>query len=93
MYYVITKEGVHSASSLEKINNAMDAKLESEEFYCYGPDKVARLDDVDIDFVRDKKKMSAIAFQNFFMKDTRPTFYFCIELVVLFIIMVAVFSK
>ena len=35
MYYVITKEGVHSASSLEKINNAMDAKLESEEFYCY----------------------------------------------------------
>lgn len=93
MYYVITKEGVHSSSSLDRINNIMDAKLENDEFYCYGPDKVVKLDDVDVDFVRDKRRMSALAFQNFFMKDTRPTFYFCIELVILFIIMVAVFSK
>ena len=67
--------------------------LNPRSFTVTDPDKVARLDDVDVDFVRDKKKMSAIAFQNFFMKDTRPTFYFCIELVILFIIMVAVFSK
>lgn len=93
MYYVITKSGVRSNASLDKLNNMMDVKLDQEEFMCYGADKIIRLDDVDLDFVRDKRRMSAIAFQNFFMKDTRPTMYFIVQLIIMFIILIGVFSK
>ncbi len=93
MYYVITKGGIKSSSSLEKLNNMLDAKLEDEEFKCYGADKIVELDDVDIEFIRDKRRMSAIAFQNFFMKDTRPTMYFIVQLIIMFIILIGVFSK
>ncbi len=93
MYYVITKSGMKSSSSLEKLNNMLDAKLEDEEFKCCGADKIVELDDVDLEFIRDKRRMSAIAFQNFFMKDTRPTMYFIVQLIIMFIILIGVFSK
>ena len=93
MYYVITKNGVISSPTLEKINIRMDAKFEDVEFKALGADRVVNMSDEDIEFVQDKKRMSAIAFQNFFRKDTSPTFHFIIQILLLFIIMVGVFSS
>lgn len=93
MYYVITKNGVRSSGSLDKLNSNLDMKMDDDEFKAIGADRIVNLTDEDYDFVRDKKRMSSIAFQNFFMKDTRPTMYFIIELIIMFIILIGVFSK
>lgn len=89
MYYVITKKGVYNSGSLEKINNSLNAKIEESEMKAVGPDFITNLDDIDLDFVQDKRKMSAIAFNNFFRKDSRPTIYAIIQIILLVIILFA----
>lgn len=74
MYYVIKPSGVVSASSLTKINLKLNAKMSDDEFTIVGGDFVAKLTDVDIDFVRDKHKMENLLFTGFFKKDNSVKF-------------------
>lgn len=72
MYVVITSHAVLMDEKLENINKKLNAGIEQEEMLPVGPDFVTRLDDIDIDFVRDKKRLSGIFFGNFFKRDNRP---------------------
>lgn len=69
MYYVVTDSGVHVGKSRNEINKRLDTLFEEEEFKVIGADKIAQVTDIDILFVRDKKRMSRIFFGNFFKEE------------------------
>lgn len=87
MFYVITSRGVVTGRNLTSINSQLDCKFDNEEFRPYGPDMVTKITDDDLDFVRDKKRVSAIMFGNFFRKDKSQKIIGIFSLVLLFMIL------
>lgn len=75
MFIVLTSHKAYCEDKLEAINKKLDAKFNLEEFKMCGPDYVLQLDDVDLEFVRDKKRMSSIFFGNFFKRDKKPMLF------------------
>lgn len=75
MYVVITSHCVYVDANLENINKKLGSLITQEEMLPVGPDFVAKLDDIDIDFVRDKKRLSGIFFGNFFKQDKKPMLF------------------
>ena len=69
MIYLITDSGVKVGRTVCDINKKYNIMVEQAELYPYGPDMVAKLTRADIDFVQDKRRMSAIMFGNFFKTD------------------------
>lgn len=69
MIYVVTDRGVLASDKLSEINKKLDARIDKEELVWLGADAIVSMTDTDIDFVRDKKRMSNILFGNFFKKD------------------------
>ena len=71
MFYVITKFGVATGKTLNEVraNQFVKGRIDRDEFKVIGPDYVVNMTDVDLDFVRDKQKISQIMFQNFFKHD------------------------
>lgn len=69
MYFVITDSKIHYAKSLKALSRTFDGQLDPDEFKAVGSDWIIKLTNDDLDFIRDKKKLSAILFGNFFRKD------------------------
>lgn len=69
MYYVVTDSGVHVGKNRQEINKRLDTLFEEEEFKVIGADKVIQVTDIDINFLRDKRRMSRIFFGNFFKEE------------------------
>ncbi len=71
MYYIVTESGVYPGKSRVELNKKLKLLTEEPEFTCLGPDKIMRVNEVDIDFLQDKRRMSNIFFGNFFRKDNK----------------------
>ena len=89
MFYVITKRGVISGNSLNKVNQILNIKLEKEEMISTGNDYITNITDEDLDFLRDKKRLSTILFGNFFKKDKSEKMFIIINMILTFIILVS----
>lgn len=81
MYYLITKNGVVSGGSIAVINRKLGIKISDDEFNVVGPDHIVKVDDVDLDFLRDKRRMENIAFSGFFRKDKTPQSLMCMLMI------------
>ena len=69
MYYVVSDSGVYTSKSISEINKHLGTLIEEEEFQVKGADKIINLTSTDIEFLKDKRKMSRIFFGNFFKED------------------------
>jgi len=69
MYYVITESGIRAAKTLKAINKKLNGKLEEAEMQHVGPDKIINLTSKDLEFIRDKKRLSDAAIKSMFKKD------------------------
>ena len=85
MYFVITDSKIHYAKNLKSLSRTFQGKLDPDEFHAVGSDFVLKLSNDDLDFIRDKKKLSAILFGNFFRKDKTVMW---ITLAILFLMLV-----
>lgn len=81
MVYIITDSGVKVGKTVREINRKYNIEVEPAELYTCGPDMVAKLSREDIDFVQDKRRMSAIMFGNFFKTDNSGKLLMIVELV------------
>ena len=85
-YYVITEVGVYRASTIKGLNKKLKAKFDRKEFVYIGKDAITRMDDKDIDFVQDKKRLSQIPIETLYKKDySKYVLYFIlfIQLIIL----------
>lgn len=80
MIYIITDQGVKVGKSIREINRKYNIEVEPAELYPCGADMVAKLTRSDIDFVQDKRRMSAIMFGNFFKTDNSGKLLMIVEL-------------
>lgn len=87
MYIVITPSKIYTANTLSSLNKKIDGMMDEDEFYSIGGDLICNLSFTDLDFVRDKRKLSNIMFGNFFKKDLLPRNLMIINLVFNFIIL------
>ena len=90
MFYVVTKQRICKAPSLSVLNKRLGAKFDMDEFVQIGADYIVNVDNIDLDFVQDKRKVSTIMFGNFFKKDNTVKIISIINLILLFIILVKV---
>lgn len=72
MIYVVTDSGVITGKNLNEINRILKSEIDLDELKVVGSDRFINMTNNDIDFVRDKRKMSRIFFGNFFRSDTKP---------------------
>lgn len=81
MYVVLTDSKMYVAPTLPLLNKQMDALMTEDEFLCYGRHYYARLSGDDMQFVQDKRKLSAIPMAGLFKAD--PLKYYVIGALVL----------
>ena len=82
MIYIITDSGVKVGRTEKEVNRKYNILVEPAELYPCGPDKVAKLTREDIDFVQDKRRMSAIMFGNFFKTDNSGKLLTIVNLII-----------
>lgn len=82
MFYLITKQGVISGKTKKEVQNNPKVRghIDYDEMRSVGPDYVINLTDDDLDFIRDKKKLSQIMFQNFFKTDNSVKIFVIINI-------------
>lgn len=90
MFIIITPNKVYMDKTLKGLNHKIGGTMDFDEFVSIGGDMVSNLAMSDIDFVQDKRKLSAIMFGNFFKKDTLPRTLSIINLIVTFICLVQI---
>lgn len=59
-YVVITRNEVIIAGSLKEVQNRLQIDLDASEMTRIGNTYIVNLDEVDVDFCRDKRKMSGL---------------------------------
>lgn len=82
MYFVIKPSGVIYGRTLGSINKRLAAKIDEVEMESVGADKIIKLNNSDIDFVQDKKRISLIPMSNLYKQDNM-TKYLIIAIFVL----------
>ncbi len=70
MYIALTKNKIYQSQNLKFLNKKMKANFEQEEFYAIGKDYIVNLDEHDIRFVQDKKRIQSIAINKLFKKNS-----------------------
>lgn len=86
-YYALTDIGIFKAGTIKGLNKKLNAKFDRKEFVYIGKDAIVRLNDKDIDFVQDKKRLSQIPIQTLYKKDSTKYFlYFIIFLQIIMLI-------
>jgi len=88
LYYVITKQGVIKASSIKKINNQIKGLTEKLEYTSAGKDFVCNVDNKDIEFLQDKKRLSKIAMDNLYKTDNAIKYILIAMFIMNFIILI-----
>lgn len=88
MFFAITDHAVFTGKNLEKLNEKMNAKLEEHEFKALGSDFIVYLTVENFDFVQDKKRLSLIPMERLYRHDNFPKLIWCLQLLMLFIILV-----
>lgn len=68
MFYVITPNQLILGKTIKEVNKQLNSNLELIDFHSKGKDFVVNLNNDDIEFVQDTKKMSRIMVQNLFKK-------------------------
>lgn len=87
MFYVVTKQGVVVGKTKKEAENdpKIRGHIDYDEMHVFGPDYIVYMTDEDIDFVRDKRKLSQIMFQNFFKVDNSVKVFVFINIFLTFL--------
>lgn len=72
MFYVIKDDGILSARDIKTLNKKSDMQFTKEDFRSFGPDYLIQLNENDISFLQDAKKLSNIALNKLFKQDLVP---------------------
>lgn len=81
MYYAITEQGVKKAYTRPQLNKKVKGLLENAEFKYCGRDAVTILNEKDLEFIQDKRRLSQIPVQQLYKRDTTKVILFIILLV------------
>lgn len=68
-YIAITPNEVYQADSVEELNKEMDGLLGNSEFKRVGDCYIATMNNEDLTFIQDKKRMANIPWQRLAKKD------------------------
>jgi len=90
MYYVITEAGVISGRSKKTVQHKLKGDIDDSQFKSIGSDKVAKLTDKDIDFIKDVSILESIPIQRLFKPDNKA---FLLQVAVLIITLIILISK
>lgn len=88
MYYIVTDTKIYKGKTVNEINRHLDGKVEHEQFKQIGADMILYANDLDLDFIRDTKRLSAIMFGNFFKKDKTGKYLLIANFIVTLIIFI-----
>lgn len=69
MYYVVKKNEIISSKNLRGINKRTNAKFENDEFQAIGSDFITIVNEKDMEFVQDKKRLALIPLQNLYKSE------------------------
>lgn len=70
MFYVLTESGIFEEKSLAKLNKNYRLNLSLEDFKPIGEDYFLTLNNENLEYVRDLKKIAEIPMANLFKADT-----------------------
>lgn len=80
MFYAITEQGVKKAYTRKQLNKKLKGILETAEFKFLGRDAVTILNEKDLEFVQDKRRISQIPIQQLYKKDMTKVLIFIVML-------------
>jgi hypothetical protein len=87
-FIVITKNEVFVKNTLDEVNSAADLKIEQEEMVRVGNTFLTNVSDKDLEFLRDKKRMSNIPWDRLGRKEKAPMVIQYISLVLIIITLI-----
>lgn len=87
-YIAITRNAVEIAPSIVDLCQLLGVSIEESEMRRVGDTYIVQLDDVSMEFCRDKRKMSGLFLDRLHKADKMPFYLAVVQLVMLFIVMV-----
>ncbi|NTV91481.1 MAG: hypothetical protein HGA22_14165 [Clostridiales bacterium] len=88
MYYVISPTGVKAGRNISMVNRQLAAKIEENEFFSCGADRIAKLTTEDIEFIQDKKRLASIPIQNLYKTDNMSKYILIFVCILQFITLI-----